>query len=66
MCIYIYILFFNFVCTFRLPMVIGIDESWMERVTSPFVDAVKIALTDSKAQVRYIRPEKSLNEGDAI
>ena len=43
MCIYI------FFCPYRLPMIIGIDESWMGRAASPLVDAGKFALTISKA-----------------
>ena len=46
MCIHMYPFFF---CPYRLPMIIGIDESWMGRAASPLVDAGKFALTISKA-----------------
>ena len=54
-----------FFCTYRLPMIIGIDESWMGRVTSPLVAAGKFALTDRRARKRTRHPGKSLNEGAA-
>ena len=41
-------------------MIIGIDESWMERVTCPHVAAGKFALTARKAHQR-----RSVQESDS-
>ena len=61
--IYIYIYIVCFIlfccCTYRLPMIIDIDESWMGRVTSPLADAGKLALTNRRAHNDAIQEKVS-------
>ena len=54
-----------FFCAYRLPMIIGIDESRMGRVTSPLADAGKIALPNHRAQEVRRHPGKCPIEGVA-